>query len=485
MAKWKKYSEEEDKVELLANPKDENFIEDFLKDWEKVRDRHSGQQKIIDSFFVDKSQYIFNRAGRKFSKTTTNIDIAWRFALENPAAVIYYCFPTLELATEVVWDEKRIQWCDSKDDYMHNKYVKHIDNPKMKITFVNGSFIKVIGTWTESRARGKQPDLLIFDESQDCRAEYIEAADSDLLPKNGSCIMSGTPPKKRNHYHEWEQRILNNPKGTIFHFTSYDNDKIPHLEEWLDSKKVELVKTGKEDVWLREYMAEDCFSHADRVLPDPVFTEHAQVEMKLNAISFREKVPILCIGTQGKYLCAMWAMLNRKNELFVLDYELRHSIWDKSYLQFFQEETFKDKTRKLQEMTGLKLRQLLWDPTESFKDVIMGFSECRKKPEWQERGIPLLKEMIHEKRITLSDKVAPLGLECQNMLADETRKEFEKLYPMICTLSVIVHEYFQRERVSVVQTDIHDKYKALKDAGLPTPRRRKSAGAFFRQSDMH
>lgn len=483
MARWRK-SEEDELEDIQANPLDEDFLKDFLHDWENVRVRHKGQKKLIHAFFVDKTQYLFVRAGRKFAKTTTNIDIVWRFAMENPKSIIYYNFPTVALGEEILWDEKRLQTCDSKDDYMYRKYVKNVENSKFIVHFVNGSMVKMIGTWTEARGRGLQPDLQIFDEVQDCRASFIEASDSNLLAKNARAIMSGTPPKKRNHYNEWETRILNNPKGQIFKFTSYDNDKLPHGKEWLDNKKQELIKSGKEDTWIREYLAEDCFSHSDRVLPDPIFTEWEDVEKILNAISFREKIPILCIGTQGQYLCAMWGILNRKNELYILDYEVRNAIWDKSYIQFFQEDVFKVKTRSLQEMCGNKLRQLLWDPTESFKDVIMGFSECRKKPDWQERGFPLVKEMMLEKRITFSNKVAPLGLECQNLLVDETRKEFEKLYPMICTLSVLVHEYFQRERVTVVQTDIYDKYQALKDAGLPVPRRRKSSGFLFRQGDL-
>ena len=122
-----------------------------------------------------------------------------------------------------------------------------------------------------------QPDFLIYDEVQDCSPEYMEAMDSNLAAKpHAQCVMMGTPPKKRNQYEEWWARIGANARGRTFHYTSYDNIRLPHLKEWLDNKKNELLKAGKEDVWLREYMAEFCYSSSDRILPDAKFLDRLQ-----------------------------------------------------------------------------------------------------------------------------------------------------------------------------------------------------------------
>lgn len=483
MARPRKHTIREDDENYVkpADPNDPEFFNEFYTDWMNSWSPHAAQKAIIDDFISDKYNYQFNRAGRKFSKTTIHIKASWYTAIKKPNSIIYATFPTIALGLEILWDEKRLQYCDMQEDFMFRKYIQRIDSTKNMLYFVNGSSIKVLGTWTESRGRGTQPDFITIDEVQDCNAAWIEAMDSNLSAKNGSCMMSGTPPKKRNHYQDWEERIRSNPKGKCYHYSSYANDKIPHLKEWLDAKKLELIKVGKEDVWLREYMAEDCFSHADRVLPDAQFEDYVMLEAQVNAMPFKEKTPFMVVATQGKFICAVWGIITPKKYFYILDYELNNSIWDQSYVTFFERESVKMKSRRIQEMCGNRMRQLVWDSTRSFKDVIRGFTDCKEKPEWQDRGIPLLKEMMLERRSIFSDKVAPFGMECQNILADEPKKDIEKQYPMICALSVMAHEWFQRDKVTIKNIEQYDHYQAFRDAGLILPKRQ-NRKSFYRQS---
>lgn len=489
MARHRKTQDKEnyniEEIVEKANPDDPEFWNEFVTDWNNSWKPHAGQKKIIDDFISGKYSYMFVRAGRKFSKTTINIKASWYKALQKKNSTIYATFPTIALGMDIVWDEKRLQYCDRQDNFMMQKYVKYVDNTKHTIHFVNDSHIKLQSTWTEVRGRGMQPDFLTVDEIQDCNNDWIEAMDSNLGPKLSPCIMSGTPPKKRNHYHDWEQRILHNPKGKIYHFSSYANDAIPHLKEWLDNKKHELIKAGKEDVWVREYMAEDCFSHADRVLPDAKFEDNILLDQEINKMPYKEKIPVMAIATQGKYICAIWGILTPKRYLYILDCEVRNAIWDKSYVNFVEDPAVKSKSKRMQDFCGNRMRYLLWDSTKSFKDVIRGFSDCKEKPEWQDRGIPLLREMMLERRIILSDKVAPFGMECQNLLADENKKEIEKLYPMISCLSVMANEWYQRDKISIKQQEHFDKHQALRDAGILVTPPRPKGRIIFQQESLH
>ncbi|TAL08314.1 MAG: hypothetical protein EPO02_13230, partial [Nitrospirae bacterium] len=303
-----------DKTDKIENSITSEFLRNkFLEDWENCRDRHSGQKQILKATFEDRFKYIFYRAGRKGSKTTTGIDIAWLMAHEMNQRVIYLCYPTIAQAIEVVWEERRLQTCDLKNDSMYDKYVEKTDDSRHILWFTNGSFVKLIGTWTEARGRGTQPDCLIIDEFQDCNPDYIEAMDPNLAAKNAPCILMGTPPKNRNHYEEWWERISQNPKGKTFHFTSYDNDRLPHLKEWLDNKKIELIKANKEDVWLREYMAEFCYVSSDRVLPDVKFYEKQEILQKLSQKPYIERIPILAISVHKTYFNSMVAVLLRNS----------------------------------------------------------------------------------------------------------------------------------------------------------------------------
>lgn len=462
-----------EKEPLVPN---EILFERFLEDWNSCRDRHPGQREVLDAVFRDKFQYIFYRAGRKGAKTTTAIDIAWRMAHQIPKSVGYLCYPTIAQGIEVVWEERRLQTCDRKDDLMWEKYVEKTDDTRHIIWFANGSFIKLIGTWSEARGRGTQPDYLIFDEFQDCCPDYIEAMDANLAAKNAPCIILGTPPKKRNHYEEWWARVESNPKGKVFKFTSYDNIALPHLKEWLDSKKIELIKANKEDVWLREYMAELCYSSSDRLLPDPVFMEAEAIDTLGRQFTYADRVPVLAVSVHPSYFCAVLAVLLPRKKMFVMDHVIIHQVWNRAFSEMYP--LLGSKVKVLQDYCGKKIRQVVWDESESFVDVVSGFTKCREDIEWQDRGFPLLRELMVKEKIHFSREIADFGLECQNLLIDEPVKDVHKNYPHICTIAMMVNEYFSQEKLTIAQTQPFDKYDAFREMGIPCPPKRKHRGMF-------
>jgi len=444
------------------------YVKKFLSDWEKCRDRHPGQVEILKAVFEEKCQYVFYRAGRKGAKTTTGIDVAWRLANTAPNRVGYLCYPTIAQGIEVVWEERRLQTCDQKDDSMFDEYVEKVDDSRHIVRFANGSFIKLIGTWTEARGRGTQPDFLIFDEFQDCNPDYIEAMDANLAAKeNAQCVIMRTPPKKRNQYEEWYDRVRSNPRGRVFHYSSYDNIRLPHLKEWLDNKKIELVRAGKEDVWLREYMAELCYSSSDRVLPDAKFMEKDEFDLKLRHFEYNQRIPILAISVQPTYFCCVFAVLLCGKTLFVIDHMIFPQVWNRAFSEMYPE--LKEKIKILQDLCAKKIRNLVWDESDSFTDVISGFTKCRKDIKWQDRGIPLLRELMIKEKINFSREIADFGLECQNMLIEESEKDIQKNYPHVCTLAMMVNEYFSQEKIKLHSSQTFDKFAAFREMGIPCP----------------
>jgi hypothetical protein len=457
---------------------DPTYFRKFLEDWEKCRDRHPGQRDVLRAVFDEKCQYVFYRAGRKGAKTTTGIDVAWRLANEAPNRVGYLCYPTIAQGIEVVWEERRLQTCDQKDDSMFNKYVEKVDDSRHIVRFANGSFIKLIGTWTEARGRGTQPDFLIFDEFQDCNPDYIEAMDANLAAKeNAQCVIMGTPPKKRNQYEEWWDRVLSHPKGKVFHYTSYDNIRLPHLKEWLDNKKLELTRAGKEDIWLREYMAELCYSSADRVLPDAKFMEKEEIDQFIRLFAYEDRIPILAVSVHPTYLCAITAILIPKKTMIVIDKMLFPQVWNQAFSEMYP--LLGEKVKIAQDFCHKKIRNLVWDDSGSFVDIVTGFTKCRKDIKWQDRGIPLLRELMLKDKIKFGREIADFGLECQNLLVEESEKDVQKNYPHICTLAMMANEYFSQEKVAISQLKPFDKYEAFREMGIPYTPSKKNRIKFF------
>lgn len=456
--------------EISSRPVDMDkfYVKKFHEDFAQYNNPHAAQKAIQDAFFSGEYSYIFQQCGRKFAKTTSLIRVAWWVCNTYPGTVCYMCYPTITQGIEVVWEERRLQNFDLKDEVMFERYVKKTDDNKHILTFNNGSYIKLIGTWTEARGRGTQPDLLLVDEVQDCSPAYLEAMDSNLAAKpNSKCIMSGTPSPKPSHYQEWRERIRSMPKGKVFHYSSYDNTALPHLKDWLDAKRTELIKAGKKDVWDREYMAIDNFSSADRVLPDPNFEEKDVLMPKLRQFAYSERIPILAVSVHQKYFCAILAVLNAKQNIFIIDVLLIPQLWSRSFSEIFP--LLGPKLKEVQDLCGKKLRSIVWDDSKSFTDVISGFTTCRKDLKWQDRGIPLLREMLQGNKISFSQDLGDFGLECQNMLVDESMNDIEKKYPYTCTLSMMVNEYFQREKVSISKLQEFDKFQPLRDMGIICP----------------
>lgn len=466
--------DDEEKSEIKTDPA---YVQKFLEDWESCRDRHPGQSEVLKAVFQEKMQYVFYRAGRKGAKTTTGIDVAWRLANEAPNRVGYMCYPTIAQGIEVVWEERRLQTCDQKDDSMFDKYVEKVDDSRHIVRFANGSFVKLIGTWTEARGRGTQPDFLIFDEFQDCNPDYIEAMDANLAAKeHAQCVIMGTPPKKRNQYEEWYDRVSSHPRGKVFHYTSYDNVKLPHLKEWLDNKKIELTRAGKEDVWLREYMAELCYSSADRVLPDAEFMERDEIDQFIRHFDYSERIPILGISVHPTYFTAICAILVPKKTIMVMDHVVVPQVWNQSFSEMYP--LLSEKAKTVQDMCHKKLRQIVWDDSGAFADVITNVTKCRKDIKWQDRGIPLLRELMVKNKIKFSREIADFGLECQNLLIEETDKEVQKNYPHVCTLAMMVNEYFSQEKMSIPNLTPFDKYDAFREIGIPCPSKKKGTTLF-------
>lgn len=465
----KKYSRKKKKIDdedFCANDEKHNSVyEDFLKDWESLRVRNVGQQEILDEVFIKGKKYIFARIGRKGSKTTTNIDITWKFLMEKPLRTCYICLPTLTLAKEIYWDGKRLEWCDSEHDLM-TKYIKHVDKKEMMITFVNNSTVKLLGTWSEARGRGTQPNLLIVDEVQDASSDYLDAAEPNLAAKADSiCVMTGTPPRKKNHYHEWENRIMNNPQGFHVKYSSYMNTALPHLKDWLDNKKIELIKAGKEDVWLREYMAEDCFCSDARVLPDIVFQDIEEMIYGLKSVDTSIFQPVFGIVVTEHHITATYSVMHYTRftgtKIFTLEITHLSRIWDKSYTEIYNEMLKKMEDYSL--IFKKSWRKVMFDTTESFADSVQkGLTYCKKDFNPTRRGVPLLKEMILENKLIMSSKAGDIGMEAQNLLKEDDIRD----YPLICAMAMIANEYYQSPSMSRQEQEHWDKMAPLREAGL-------------------
>lgn len=451
--------------ERLDAKKEENLFERFFDKWKEHKTLHQGQEEILDAFFIQNKKYLFERIGRKGTKTTTNILIAWGYSLLIPKCTTFIILPTITQAIEIYWDEKRLQHADLDDPILHDMFVAEANNNKHMIRFINGSQIKLVGTWSEARGRGTQPNLMIFDEVQDCSADYLDAMEPNLAAKPDSrCVMAGTPPKKKNHYHEWEERIRKNPEGFCVHHSSYINTALPHLKAWLDNKRDELIQAGKEDVWLREYMAEDCFRSDDRILPNVQPMDAEEMMRFLRKTDATAFTPFLTIFLNQNLMCCTYGVILESrytgNQFWILKMKSQKELWSASFTQIYS--NIQKEMDALGSIFKKPWRKIIYDETNSFQDVIFDVQQCRTDFKWKYRGFPLLKEMIINGTITISTEASDFAYEAQDLLKEDDVLDF----PHACSMAILANEYYQNPTLKKSEQENWDKLKPLREAGI-------------------
>lgn len=421
---------------------------DYDRLYDQIRETRTlnpAQLEILEAFFKENCQRMFIRMGRKAGKTSTIIMIAWLFAHARPQSITNILYPTNEQGYDILFEEARLEHCDLDTSLMKDEWVDKVDARvnSMSIIFNNGSKIRVQGTWSEKRGRGTQPDMMIADEIQDTRASYLAAAEPNLMAKPDTrFILSGTPPQVRNHYHEWEERTVRNLGGRRFHYSSYINTSLPHLKVELDKKRDELIAAGKEDEWRREYLAEDCFSSEDRILPDATYQDHEELITSIRAIHHSYRSHIIGLFITETKICIIPFVMERKpyeaNKLYVLDFVIKHKLWDGSFRDIYDK--IPEMCEKITSIPFKSWKKWVCDESNSFVEVVPGFIKSRdeKGLKWSDRGLPLMREMMNMGRLIFSDTVAPLSLELQNFLKGDDPKK----YPMVATTAMIVNEHY-------------------------------------------
>lgn len=180
--------------------------------------------------------------GRRWGKTTLAIDqMKGRAAIANSR--IAYIAPTYQQARDIAWSQLKKDCLEASSN---------INESRLEITLVNGSFIILRGWESIETLRGQQFDMIVIDEIAMMRnfwANWEEIIRPTLTDTKGEGLFISTP-KGFNHFYDLFGKEAQDTDYKSFHFTSYDNPFLP-VEE-LDKAKKELT----EDRFAQEYLAD-------------------------------------------------------------------------------------------------------------------------------------------------------------------------------------------------------------------------------------
>ena len=202
----------------------------------------------VQALFYHKIKDIGAQCGRSSGKTEMLSYCHWRYAREVPNSESYIFEPLQKQAREILWASKRIQ------NFGPAEFIQSINNTEMRITFKNGSFLKLDGSDNVDSLRGIKPrGLISYDELKDHKQAFLDAMEPNRARYNAPALYLGTPPEVHNHYVDIMEILKADKTAYWCTATSYDNTH--NDKSFLDRTKAKLLAMDLEDTWLREYMA--------------------------------------------------------------------------------------------------------------------------------------------------------------------------------------------------------------------------------------
>lgn len=213
--------------------------------------------------FLKGLKKIFVRCGRKFGKTELACYILYRIAMSSPNQHCYYIAPTYKQARELVWENGRLPNFLKK---LKDKYVANISETDNRITFKNGSFIKIDGSENYEAYRGINPHAIVYDEFKDFHPKFHEGMEPNLATHEAPIFIFGTPPDSEDtQFVRIEEGFDMDDEGAAFEMPTHTN---PHIsKKWLENQEKIMTARGEWHVWMREYMAQIVPSGALHIFP--------------------------------------------------------------------------------------------------------------------------------------------------------------------------------------------------------------------------
>lgn len=258
-------------VELTPEQRYRHHVVSSLHRWHDPEESnhwnpHAGQQLVLKAIFVHDCKTIFVQCGRKWGKTETITYALWRWALLNPGQSCYYICPELKQAKEIIWKSRDRKGKLRLQEFGSPEFIESIDNTELRITFKNGSFIKVDGSDNYDAWAGISPNFIVLDEFRSFRPQFYTVMNPNRAAFNAPMIIIGTPPediwldKDTPHQyveiaHETQLDMLETGESFFIKRPSWDNpDEVIH--KFLSKEKKRLYRKGKMHEWWREYGAE-------------------------------------------------------------------------------------------------------------------------------------------------------------------------------------------------------------------------------------
>lgn len=390
---------------------------------------HEGQIRISKDYFVEQKRVIQSQWGRSGGKTSGALFVASVASALTPNFLTYIICPQLKQGKKIYWTSGRLP------NYAPPKLIADMNVGDMCVTYGNGSKILVDGQENFSGLRGIKPNLVIYDEFQDHGKEFhLEVMQPNLIAKSSALMIFGTPPKSRDrYYNEFRDQLLKDIRRgstdrSYYEFPSEINPTLDKAE--LARIRRQLIESGNEVIWLREYEGKSVFGGEDVVFPkwQPEIHKrpHAVVMSFLENDKKKLKWYTICDPGTSTCFAVMFVAYNPyTQQVFILD-----EIYERDRLRTDSKQIFERIRKKEQELYPQGVERdwkryydeaAAWFQREVAANFRIGLIPTRKQKTTQEAQISHIKMlMAQEGALIVSDRCHWLQWEIESFVTDES-----------------------------------------------------------------
>lgn len=176
----------------------------------------SYQIPLINALEKDNYKRVLCIMPRRAGKDITAFNIIIRACI-RVVGVYYYIFPTYSQAKKVIWDSITNDGMRFLD-YIPPELVKSSNSQEMKITFVNGSILQLVGSDNIDRLVGTNPRGIVFSEYALQDPSAYKFLRPILVANDGWALFISTP-RGKNFFYDLYQIALASPDWFAYKLT--------------------------------------------------------------------------------------------------------------------------------------------------------------------------------------------------------------------------------------------------------------------------
>lgn len=190
---------------------------------------------------------------RRAGKDATAWNLMIREAVKK-SAIYYYIFPSYRQGRKAIWEAVDSRTGLKFLDYIPKELIAGIHDTEMRITFVNGSILRVCGSEDINTLMGTPPYGVVYSEYSLQSPKAFDMIRPILSENGGFALFVFTPRGMRNHGFELWKMAMENPNWYAEVLTTKDTKREDGTPVVSDEAIAEEISSGmSKDLAEQEY----------------------------------------------------------------------------------------------------------------------------------------------------------------------------------------------------------------------------------------